>query len=345
MDFTLDLFDDFEDKEFMEIAEAIDEVCYMKYESFYLEAVNDSTVAFHQKVGNTVKNTAKTTKDVVSAYGKVTDAKAKSYTSLWGFFVRCLNLVVKMVTFVVSRTAEIPEKLNKLFDNITNIPSDIMNKLHGNIKLYITASDFEVIYKHSILKYVREFTKAVESLAKGDVWTTFFKGRGVAGAVKGIFKGEFSSNDKKVLHQSLEPAYNKIEKLELTESTIDMSNPDNIKLYFGNVPKIEIPGTQPLSYVNALKKMNLDIKENVKVLDEVKDDFSKKLADTEASQDFGKLSKSFQEDLNSVTDKVAKVSAMLANLTKCAVSDINTISKAAASARKKYIELQKKNKK
>ena len=151
-------------KEFSSILEEIDSLLDEENLDLMLEATHVQRAPVVDAVKdakNIAKNTMGTIRDVQKVHGAVTDAGGEAVRAGWNMAAALINLIVRGVSFIVKHLAKIPDMIAKVLNKLADLPSDIYNKIKGNIKLYITVPDIELLYRE------RLFTKLDGFLASG----------------------------------------------------------------------------------------------------------------------------------------------------------------------------------
>ena len=343
--FNLDIGN--EELVFEEDCIAIDElVDFVRPFNIFEEAVQDTEYNIKRKAKDTVRNTVDTTASVVKAYDKVTDAKAKSYKSLWDIAVKSMNLVTKVITFVCNRVSGITNGVLKVSSNIMDIPDNVRNKIKGNIKLFITVNDFEMLYRYSVMAKIGSYILQLQSLSKGDTWTTFFKGRGILGTAKAALTGQFSKTDKQKINE-MNKIYSGLQNIKFEETTVDMSDKGSIKAYFSNEKIISFTDNKGAqhnySYFDGLKVLLDDVSKYKETLTQLNEMFSDKLKDSQGAQKFAELSNGFQKDIINALHSISGIISFLGNMTRCIQKDCATINENTKIARKKVDKINAKD--
>lgn len=321
---------------FKEFSEALDQLGSLLDSDMYLEAVEDKKSTIGRTMTKAGKNTAKTMKDTAELYGMATDIRGGVIKTQWDLVNSCLNLILKVLGFLIDKIMKVPQALTKLIDRIQNIPSDIKNKIHGNIKLYITASDIQGLYTENLIYRLDTFISTASSLSQGNLWGTLFhKSYNING---GQDVATASQDDIKAC-KKLKELYKGINAIEFTQSVIEMRDPNNIGIYFSSTKSIkfrDLKGNQfEGSYTQALKKILEDISSRKKELNTIYSNLGKKYEETQLNQTFSKLMKQDQLLVTNAITLVSKVVNIEGNIVKYVMTDMNEINKAVDAIMKK----------
>ena len=239
MTISIDLVDDIiastltDTIQFKEYCENLDELGSIIDPEFYLEAVEHKKTGIKRELGKVTKNTIDTTRKMGSIYNDITDAGGgliKGGVDVLGASIR---LIVKIIKFFTDKIIKIPKMIVKVIDKIGQIPSDIKNKIKGNIKLYITINDIQDLYGQSLMNQLKTFISYASALSQGELWGTFFNPRKVSNGLLNI-----NMNDKKNI-KDMQKIYNYIANLNFTESIINMSSMDVVNAYFGDSKSVK----------------------------------------------------------------------------------------------------------
>lgn len=314
--------------EFIEFSNVMDELTYLTDMETYIESVKDETPDLKKFGRETKKNTIDTTKGIVNTYGKIVNANATLIKSSWDVVMRCLNLVVNATSFIITKISDIPKLMLKLGDKISNIPSDIMNKIKGNIKLYITAGDIENIYNKLLINRLVIYISLMSQLSQGEFWSTFMNKRQSKDKESG--HKIFGVNDMK-LCKRMDEIYEHLRNTEFTATTIEMNDISVVKIYFGNEKSIKFTDNygrrHECSYIKALNVLLKDLEAKKDDIKNIHTDIGDKLKRTEANQAFNHLHKHDQYRITSTLSQISKVTTIVGNMIKYILIDIDTLNK------------------
>lgn len=293
----------------------------------FMEAVKDATPNLRGNINKIGKNTYDTTKDVIGAYNNVVDANASAIKNTWDLVMRAVNLMTRILGFVISKIGTIPKLILKLANAIGDIPNEVRNKIQGNIELYITVQDIEAIYNQNLIARLDQFISMGTKLSQGELWGTFFMRS--AKIVNG--KVYASQNDIKAAKQ-LRKIYEHIKNLEFTKSTIIMKDENARNMYFGSSKSIsftDLKGNKfSGTYFEALNKLVDDINSRKDELDQIHKLLGKKYDHTLMNQTFSKLNRSDRYYITDTIRMMSKVVTVVGNMTRYVMEDIKTINKA-----------------
>ena len=310
----------FEFKEFCGDLNSLDSIISTE---LYLEEVNDGNMTLKKAFQGTIKNTTNTTLDVAGAYGNIVSGNANVIKGFWDLFMRALNLGTRIIAFILKKISYIPRLILKVGNKVADLPSDIINKIQGNIKLYITVNDIKNLYNNHLLNELATFIGLSKRLAEGDTWGTFFHKRKKDSDGKRV-----NENDIKISKQ-MGAIYVKIKSLEFTQSTIYMNNEDARKQYFGTTSIIEFTDLNGKhhnsSYYEALIQLIDDIKEQEDNLKAVHAVISNKYSETQMNQEFSKLNTMSRQMITNGMQMVSKMLTVTGNIIRYIMIDMKTI--------------------
>lgn len=321
-------------KDFKEFCESIDQLETLVNPEMYLEAVEDATPNLRRTFKGVHKNTMDTTRDIYHAYGNVVDGNAKLIKSTWDLVMRSIQLITRIIGFILGKISAIPKGILKAAETIANIPETVLNKIKGNIQLYITADDLENLYNQTLIHRIDTFISTANSLSQGELWGTFLSRQ--AKVVGG--KVYASQNDIKACKQ-LEKIYEHIKYLEFTPTNIEMKDIKARNMYFGNSKSVKFTDLKGVkfqgTYYEALIKLTKDIESRREDLKKVHEALGQKYNQTQLNQTFGKLSRGDQYRITDTIRMMSKVVSIVGNITKYIMIDMQTITKSTDKMLKK----------
>lgn len=321
------------------MGESFDEFCCLLDEIDNLgapitEAVKDKGYKGRTGIQKGISNTIDTTGDVIDAYDNMTSANAKLLKNLWDLGMKSINLMVKTSSFIISKVAIIPESINKIIDGVDSLPEKVRSKISGDIQLYISAEDIELVYNQMIINKIDTFIGLSKELSKGEIWGTLF---GRTQKV-GTRKVDSYNNDINIC-KKIDKIYNDLNGLKFEPTTIYMKDPKSKEKYFTNKHSIQfkdLKGNQfNGSYYEALKKLMEDLKSRRLDMDEIVKSVGNKYSTTQMNQTFGKLSSNNQNRIIKTIRMISKLTAVIGNIVKYVIVDCNTITKTMKKLSKK----------
>lgn len=294
------------------------------------EAVVDSDVEKQKNKSQIVRNTIDTTKSVGRAYGDITDFEGGLIKTSFDLVMKVVHLGTKTLAYVGKAISVIPKSLLSLIDKIGAIPSDVKNKIKGNIKLYITVNDLDMLYNKSMVKKLDDFLVTLQLLTKGEMWGTMFHREVKADKTVG-------ENDMKICAR-LNSIYKTIENVQFTQTVINMSDERTVGIYFGPDKVInftDLRGQRHNStYYEALIQLMDDLNLRKDVLNKLQTDFGAKFSRAEGNQSYAKLSGRDQKQLAITMQQIGKVVTIVGNIVKYVSADIKTMNSAIDSIEK-----------
>lgn len=306
---------------FAEFCNDLDQLKIFTDTEFYLESVEHKNTGIKRSASNIINNTAKTTKDVGSIYGNVTNAGGSIMKGGWDVFAASLKLITKIISFLASKVSKIPKMVANLIDKIGEIPADIRNKIRGNIKLYITINDIQDLYSQSLMNQLMTFITLSKTMSEGELWGTFFNKRSSNGIINvGINDVKISKEMKKI--------YNYISRLEFKPSVIEMKDSSVVDAYFGNSKSVKFIDNKErieCTYYEAISKLIKDIQNKRDELEAIRIKISDKIATTHANQQYVQMGANAQRHITESVQMVAKLIEILGNMVRYIAIDIKTI--------------------
>lgn len=321
MDITLPGF-----REFCEAIDTLDKFELTIPIELYTEEVNSGSMTLRNAIKTATKNTTQTTLDVGGIYGNITDSEAGVIKGFWDLFMRALNLSIKIVSFVLDKLTYVPRLILNVSNKVADIPSDVKNKIAGNIKLYITCNDIQNLYNNQLLSQLSTFIGLSQRLSQGDTWGTFFNPRKNG---KKKIKGE---NDIKIC-KDMAVIYRQLSKLEFKPSTIYIGETkDAVNQYFGTEKSIsftDLNGKHHTSnYYEAISQLVEDIKKHESQLKDVQQVISAKYSTTQMNSNFSRLNVTAREIITNGIQMTSKMLTITGNIVKYVMTDMKTIENA-----------------
>ena len=283
--------------EFSMLLEALDRMVNMEsIDNWYTEASHVQggvarTVGSALK--NTAKNTYKTTAGIAGSYDQITTAGGDMISSGWNVIDALIKMIVRLASFFMKYISKIPDMIAKVLRFITDLPSDIYNKIKGNIKLYITAEDIPLLYRERLMTKLDGFLNTAQKLAQGNSWN-YVKGTKI---VKGI-KKIFTQTDDQACKQIM-AYYREIGKVTFDQTTIDMGNRGNVITYLAAKKEIEFRDDRGNefkgNYFQCINKLTKDLMNKQKEIKGTYDMLTAKYNSSQASLKYAELDKSEQQ--------------------------------------------------
>lgn len=314
-----------ESESFKEFCESINELSSFTDINLYLEEVEDRQMTIKNAFKGTMKNTADTTIDIGAAYGNVVSGNANLIKSTWDLMMRAVGLFTRVIGFILSKISYIPKAILKVGNKVADLPSDVKNKIQGNIKLYITINDIDSIYNKMIINEITTFISLSKRLSEGEFWSTIFKRRK---SNNGIVR--MNENDMKIC-KSMREKYNKLKMIEFTQTTIQMGYEKSREAYFGSTSVInfvDLHGKKHnCTYYEALMQLVEDIKTLEDELKAVRNSVSEKYTHTQMNQSFSTLNWNHQREISFTIQMMSKIFSITGNIIRYILIDMNTIEK------------------
>ena len=234
--------------------------------------------------------------------------------------------------------SKIPDMIAKVLRFITDLPSDIYNKIKGNIKLYITAEDIPLLYRERLMTKLDGFLNTAQKLAQGNSWN-YVKGTKI---VKGI-KKIFTQTDDQVCKQIM-TYYREIGKVSFDQTTIDMGNRGNVITYLAAKKEIEFRDDRGNefkgNYFQCINKLTKDLMNKQKEIKGTYDMLTAKYNSSQASLNYAELDKSEQQQIVNTINAVAAMIGVVSNIVKYTMTDMNTIYKNLNSIKAEKLKKQ-----
>ena len=304
------------------------EFCFIMDEMNVLnEAVANADTSKNLQIQKIVDNTAKTTRDIATLYGITTDAGGAGIKSIWDLMMKLLKLAAKAISFIVGKLTKIPNTIGRLIDVISSIPSEIKTKIRGDIKLYMTIDDIQVMHNQFVLYHMNNLLSLATRFSKGDMWTTFWKSSSL-GAGKRSFNE--STDDMKIL-RLMSKEFKYFKNIKITQTVVNMSDAKVVEGYFGKgvIEYTDIHGKRHKStYYEMLTNLVKEISSRKTVLDELYSEIGDKMKRSQENDSFSKLSNVHKNAILNGMGMITTTINIIGNIVKYIMTDITTIQKA-----------------
>lgn len=313
---------------FMEFSNNINDLEDVWKSYYYSESVKNTKKLLGDKIADVKNNTINTTKKAAAIYDVATDIGGAVYSTEFNLVSSSLDLIAKICKFVVKAVLFIPNMISKMITRISQLPGTIKSKIRGDIQLYITAGDIGMVYNNSLLNNIDTFVGKLDLLSQGDTWSTFIRRRQAA---KNSGDGNNVSVSDMRLCKEMSTAFNAIQNIEFSKSTVVMKDQNVVNTYFGNEPVIQFSDlrgvTRKLSYYQALSQLSGDLKTITDKLNTSRERLTDKYDRTQLNQEFHKLSLSKQKIIRQTVEMTSKCTTVIGNIVKYVMTDMKTISK------------------
>lgn len=344
MDFSLDIVDEilveniFDTESYHEFVLAINSIndLYNETNELILEEYIEPGKKLKNTGKNIVTNTIDTTKKMASTYDNTTTALGNKYKAEFDLVYTLIHSASKVFNFILNTFSKLMNFINKYLQKLLNLPDNIKNKIKGNIKLYITKDDLEVIYNKGILQNIQSFLSYALELSQGETWRI----AGLRQQVKNKITGkEFSLNDDAEYIKNMTKSFNYISKVKFTQSVIEMKNADLVDIYFSKKKILEVSdfevkdgnisykGKVSLSYAEGLNFIVQKLFERRDTLKLINEAMNQKISKSEANSSFTKLNDRQRKTVMESIKMISKTTAIIGEMIKNITSDINTIQK------------------
>jgi hypothetical protein len=156
--------------ELLDIAQYMDDYNIESGDTFFIEdhtygGYNKGARGIKNKIGSasaTVKDrasgTIKTTKEMASLYGGVTDAGGQVLGAGYNTGLKAAELAVKILNFVVKIAMILPNALISLIDKIFSSAHDISMHIENKMELWITKGDLD-FFKTNVMGEIKHFVE------------------------------------------------------------------------------------------------------------------------------------------------------------------------------------------
>ena len=328
MDSILDLdFDKLTQPEQTAFMEGIQyaDVVLLSYDMFTLEAVEVNNNSLVRKVKNItrmdapLKNTRKTIKDTASIYNQLTDLGASVLKLAWDLVMKLIRLMNKLLGFIAKFINNIPSHLNAIGRGLVSIPRHIKNAITGDVELYITYQDVQIVMDRVIPSF-DTYMQYLEKLTQGDAWRTGFLRR------LPIFK-----DSDIVLANKANNEWNKISAIKFTPTQVKFSDEVTREAYFGPAAIIKTKNGN-VTYYDGLNEICMHVKSYNQIFNTIHRDLKSKIDRTEANHEMDKLNGDEVALINRTLSTIGKSISFTSKIVNYIMSDSNKIE----SAIKKY---------
>lgn len=324
----------FDSLEFAEYCQNLDMINILTDTELYLNEAMDQNSVNNKTLSKIVTNTAKTTKDLANIYGLTTDAGGAGIKSIWDLVMKLISLAAKALKFIVGKIILVPKLIVQIIDIIQTIPTNVKNKIRGNIQLYITIEDVEILMNQFILNHIITFMNYAQQLSVGESWTTFFhRGQGSSASNK---------TDMKLI-SDMNKEFKIFSKLTFHKTTVDMNDSTVVEGYFGKGKIVykDMHGNQHNeTYYGTLKELMEIVSSNKSFLDKIYSAIGNKINTTQLNQSFGSLNSIQRNSIINSMGMVSMATQILGNLVRYVITDMNTIKKSTEQIMKRQSAIE-----
>lgn len=331
-----------DDVEFYEFCNNLNRMNSLLSTDLYLSEKVDRLDGKSSTGKNIINNTLKTTKDMAKLYGITTDIGGMSTKSLWDLMMKLLELTSSALLFITKKIVMIPNTITKILDIVSNIPSNVINKIRGNIKLYITVDDIQLLMDKFILEHMMNFISLANQLSKGELWTTMFKQK-EPDREQSEYNRVQSSSDMDTI-KKMKQEFSYFAMIKFNETIIDMNDSSNVEGYFGKGKIIykDIYGVQHSNtYYSSLKELINMITARKGELDLLYSTIGNKMKITQSNQSFSNLSQLQRNSVINSMQMISKTIEIIGNIIKYMMQDLNTIQKSTSQITKRQDKINK----
>lgn len=323
-EFALDCTDDYMNESFFEFCYAVDAItAYQESTELYIEAIDDPSIAKKHRLGKDLQATADTTRKTVQLADTVIDAKASVYSAAVNLVFKVFGYAAKIFQFMAGKVTDLINGATRLASEIGRIPERVRATIRGDIKLYITVADIQLIYNQSLISKLDSAISELDLLTSGDTWGYMFHPNKIQ---NGIVK--LKSNDIKHANNIKADAF-VLHNTKFHESVVRLDIPENRRIYFSNdkiIKFTDLHGKQHEdSYTGALKQLLADLtyrKESIKNLEQK---FGEKLNRTEVNQSWANMGPTLQGQIKEVLQSTSTILGAIGNMYKYIGVDMKTI--------------------
>lgn len=349
MDFEIHIFEEcntniVNSDEFHEFCETLDQLAELAFSvDPFTEKVTDPQKTVGEKIGQAAANTAHGVGSAVGTYNKVTDAGGSMIKGFLDLAMQCINMAASAASFIMKRVGDLPRMVSGLITKSGQITSEMRNKIRGNIQVYISAEDIQMLYNQSLMRRIASFVLKANALSQGTTWGTFFHRNEVKlQSPDGTVKSDdvTAINDSKLMGE-LRTLRNQLGGLKLEPTVIEMKSPVTVAMYFGGTddPPIifkDLNGKEhKCFYVQALQQLSSDLKDQSKLLEKIYQDIQNKRDNATGKSDFVNLSGKRQAEIADALNSVSTVIRIIGNFVRYCMADINTVNDALEAIIKK----------
>ncbi len=332
-----------DDVEFYEFCNNLNKINKLLSTDLYLSEEVEKLDSKHNSTGKKiVNNTLKTTKDMAKIYGITTDIGGMSTKSIWDLMMKLLEIGSSTLLFITKKIVLIPNTITRILDMTSKIPSNVINKIRGNIKLYITIDDVQLLMDKFILEHMMNFISLANQLSKGELWTTMFKHK-EPDREQSEYNRVKSSSDMDTINK-MKKEFSYFSMIRFNETVIDMNDPSNVEGYFGNGKIIykDIYGVKHNNtYYTSLKELINMITARKGELDLLYSTIGDKIRITQSNQSFANLSQLQRDSVINSMQMISKTIEIIGNIIKYMMQDLNTIQKSTVQITKRQDKINK----
>lgn len=345
-DFNLDQFEmeiELRSNVYREFCESLDFMSSLLDESVILEAVVDPGTekkkGKKQALGRTaegIKNTGNVYNNIITANGNVIYAGNK-----------VIGKIIFSMTKVISFISDMLVKLINGIGTIIKLPvtanKALINKIQGNITLYIRAEDIRDIYTTHLLIRLNNLLQLAIDFSQGDTWDGF---TGVKN-MRIIRKFNPSETDKKIADK-INLEYHKINNIEFKKTTIRIKDDEVRNTYFDidtkSIKFMDLNNKRhEESYYGAMNTLLNDLNSMNTWLKQINSNVCEKFTRGQDSGEFAKLNNKTQTYIIDTVKNIGGTVTIIGNIVKYASADIKSIGD--AWTRVKLYEQKLENKK
>lgn len=291
----------------------------------FLEALDAPNTGMKETMREVHRNTKETVKDTAHVYGDLTDAGGSMMKATWDMFIKAVALASKVIKFIFNNLARIPTMIAAVIQKIGSIPSEVRALIRGDLKIYLTPRDLQVM-NHNVLGDIKVYLSHASELSKGKFFTTLMGTRG-----RDFRDLVFGENDMKH-YKKMKAKYNKLSSVGITPTHIQMTD-ETREIYFGKGPAVKIPvkgSIKNLTYLDALNTTITEISGLQGSLRTVEELIQKKIQMTYDNNSITKLSRGQQRDVQDSVVMTSKVINLIGNFMKYIIHDVDLINKTTA---------------
>ncbi len=247
------------------------------FDGWYLsEAVVDPRAEFKKTFRTKSKNAGANAALGMKVANSMIDAKAAEYSLYWKGAMKGMGLIVNIWNLIVKILGWLPRFIMKILVKIQDASKRLINKISGNIELYITIEDLSIIYTKGYLGLVDNFITSAGALAKGNCWGDFKAG--LIGQVlsRVVLHRAPTDKEKKVADNMIRIA-NQVKDVSFEKTIIKMRDRNTVAKYFGggdgvSIDKVtHVKDIDNMSYIEAINFLMLEIQRRQDQLREVAD--------------------------------------------------------------------------
>jgi hypothetical protein len=321
--------------EFIEFCNNIDKLSNLISTELYMEArIGTPSIGTRVKraVVEPIANTKSAVGEVIDAYDDVTHGGGELIKGGFSVIGSLISLIARLLEWLLLNISKIPTMIASTIRYIEEIPPNVRNKIHGNIKLYIAANDIAFFYTN-IFPYIDNIIQLTQDLSKGSFFNMAFN----SGSKFKIFRAPPSDVD----------TINKMKKwfkgiagdLRFAPSVIDLKDSNNIDLYFGNnknVDFVDLQGNRHnTTYYDGLSVLSEDMRDKLPKLDALHRLIGGKVSRTQSNGTFSKLAPKDQNSIRESFEMISKTVKIISDVNRYIITDMNTIRKACSAILKK----------